>query len=555
MGNEEIIESEDSFPREATKEEIENLTHEPDDIPVTAWLLTFTGAASQLARFGCTVAWQNYLQNPRGNPHLPGALGLGESTATIIQNAFLFFQYLTPLPLGLISDAWLGRYRIMVISLAFLVVGYTLLFTTSLPAALNHGTGLGGIIGTIFLIGIGHGGMSAVMYAFIGDQIPETRPIVKRNKRGELVVTDRKLSIQYVFNGYYWMANIASLSSIPTTFMEKYIDFWAAYLLPTALLIVAVIPVIFWNKKLVKPLPQGNILPQAGRVVLIACRSGFKLSAADPDYQKVHHDRTVPWTASFVGEISRGLRACRVIVCFVIFWLCYNQTNNNIISQAGQMEQQGISNDTIQALNPIFCILLGPVIQKGLFPFLRRRKIAFGPIRRMAVALIFIAAGIAYAAGLQQLIYSKGPCFDHPLECPAAVTVGEGNPARPNEVSIWLQTPLHFLLAVGEILGIVSLNEFTYAEAPTNMKAVVLAFQQLAAAVGAALGAALGPVSKNPQLVILYACLAGTMAISAVLFWLVFRRYDAVFEKTQHEDASDNNESSSDVEGGRSSNT
>jgi dipeptide/tripeptide permease len=52
-----------------------------------------------------------------------------------------------------------------------------------------------------------------------------------------------------------------------------------------------------------------------------------------------------------VGEIRRKLKACRVLGFFVIFWLCYNQTTNNNISQAGQEFQKGISNDTIQAFN------------------------------------------------------------------------------------------------------------------------------------------------------------------------------------------------------------
>ncbi|KAF1952408.1 hypothetical protein CC80DRAFT_495451 [Byssothecium circinans] len=70
--------NESSLPRKATTEEIQTLIHEVDDIPLTAWLLTFTGAVSQLARYGITVAWQNYFQNPRDGV-IPGALGLGQA--------------------------------------------------------------------------------------------------------------------------------------------------------------------------------------------------------------------------------------------------------------------------------------------------------------------------------------------------------------------------------------------------------------------------------------------------------------------------------------------
>jgi POT family proton-dependent oligopeptide transporter len=242
--------------------------------------------------------------------------------------------------------------------------------------------------------------------------------------------------------------------------------------------------------------PQGNVLPHAGQILLIACRSRMHLSAAEPDVQAAHHNKAVPWSSSFVGEVRRGLKACRVLAFFVIFWLCYNQTTNNIISQAGQMVQKGISNDTIQAFNPLACIIMGPLIQSVAFPFLQRRKIPLGPILRMSLAFFFIACGIAYAAGLQHLIYSRGPCFQLPLECPDA---RRGSVNQPNHISVWLQTPLHFLLAVGEILGLVALNEFTYSESPTDMKAVLQAFQILSAAAGSALGIALGPVSRNPN--------------------------------------------------------
>jgi POT family proton-dependent oligopeptide transporter len=54
----EKIDNIDSVVRDATPQEILELLHEPSDIPVTAWLLAFTGAAAQLARYGITVVWR-----------------------------------------------------------------------------------------------------------------------------------------------------------------------------------------------------------------------------------------------------------------------------------------------------------------------------------------------------------------------------------------------------------------------------------------------------------------------------------------------------------------
>lgn len=59
------------------------------------------------------------MQNLPGDPRLPGVLGLGQSRATTISNAFLVFGYLTPLPLAIVSDAWIGKYKTLILSLRY----------------------------------------------------------------------------------------------------------------------------------------------------------------------------------------------------------------------------------------------------------------------------------------------------------------------------------------------------------------------------------------------------------------------------------------------------
>lgn len=44
---------------------------------------------------------------------MPGALGLGQSKATIIVNVVMISVYLTPIPGAILSDKY-GRYKMMV---------------------------------------------------------------------------------------------------------------------------------------------------------------------------------------------------------------------------------------------------------------------------------------------------------------------------------------------------------------------------------------------------------------------------------------------------------
>lgn len=206
---------------------------------------------------------------------------------------------------------------------------------------------------------------------------------------------------------------------------------------------------------------------------------------------------------------------------------------NNLISQAGQMDLRGVPNDMIPAMAGVACVVFGPPIQ-ALYGFLARRRLPFGPIARISTAFLLCAAGMAYAAGLQKLIYATGPCYDAPLACPAASSPdspgsrSSSPPPRPNAVNVWLQLPVYVALAVAEIFGLVTASEYAYGKAPRGMRSVVQATVQLSACAGALLGIAVGPAARDPHLVAVYAALAGVMALCAAAFWCVFRRYDGV---------------------------
>jgi hypothetical protein len=51
-------------------------------------------------------------------------------------------------------------------------------------------------------------------------------------------------------NKSFRMVNIGSLALIPTTLIERHVDFWAAFLLPFGIMVAAIVPVIVWHKRL-----------------------------------------------------------------------------------------------------------------------------------------------------------------------------------------------------------------------------------------------------------------------------------------------------------------
>ncbi|DAA72886.1 TPA_exp: hypothetical protein A8136_5330 [Trichophyton benhamiae CBS 112371] len=362
------------------------------------------------------------------------------------------------------------------------------LFVTSLPYVTNDSIKIAGLVISMVFLGLGTGGVRATVSPFIGDQYTVLTPQLVVTKQGKSFVTDRTLTLQYIYNVFYWFTNIASLSLIASTYLEKEVGFWAAYLLPLSTVWMLIPLMLFWQKE---------------------------FDAAKPAYQAATYGREVEWTDQFVSEMKKGLIACKVI-----------QLTNNLISQAGQTRLGGIPNDTIQALNSIACVLLGPLIQKILYPALQRYGIAFKPIARMTSAFVIMSTAMAFTAGLQKLIYTRGPCYDQPLSCP------DSKDGRiPNDISVWTQTPVYFLLAGAEILGFATLSEYSYSKSPQDMRSLVQALRQVTAGIGSAVGIATSPLAANPRILYLYTGLAVVMIVTAPVFWLIFRGYDKIDEE------------------------
>jgi POT family proton-dependent oligopeptide transporter len=131
--------------------------------------------AERAAYYGVFGPFQNYIQNPyKSASGLPGALGLGQSTATQLTNFFTFFCYATPI-FGLyssfrlksveqkvltsrkgaiVADSYLGKVKTIICFAAVYMLGLVILFMTSLPVSIENGYAFGGLMTAMILIGL-----------------------------------------------------------------------------------------------------------------------------------------------------------------------------------------------------------------------------------------------------------------------------------------------------------------------------------------------------------------------------------------------------------------
>lgn len=194
------------------------------------------------------------------------------------------------------------------------------------------------------------------------------------------------------------------------------------------------------------------------------------------------------------------------------------------------MVTYGIPNDMIKVAGAIAGIIVAPIIQKGLYPFLTKRRISFGPIARMTVGFLVLAVAMAYTTGIQKLIYSTGPCYDNPLGCAAA-----NDRTIPNQVSVFLQLPIYFGGALAEVFCFTTGTEYAYNKAPKSMKTLVQAIWLGMGGLGALIALAFTPLTRDPHLVTMYAILTGLLGASGVLLYIIFRRLDKMKVKEDAE--------------------
>ncbi|KAJ2705300.1 peptide transporter ptr2 [Coemansia sp. IMI 203386] len=524
--------------RWATEEDMNVLRRVGDRIPSAAIFIVLTELAERFTYYGISGPFQNYIQNGYKQPNSnPGAINGGQNMATGLGNFFQFWCYLTPILGAIIADQWLGKYKTILIFSIIYIVGDLVLTLTSIPASIRSGGALPGVIIAMITIGLGTGGIKSNVSPMVAEQYGRYRPFVRKLKNGKEVLVDRELTVQSIFNWFYWSINVGGLSAIATTELEANVDFWPAYLLPTLMFVMCI--VVFWlgRKKYVVTKPNGSIVIKAYRTISTAIRNKRKAKKENQlivdengkklpwiDYAKPSYDASgsiVQWDDKFVDELRIAIRSCKIFLCYPIFWLCYGQMTNNMVSQSGQMNTGPVPNDIMQNIDPLCIILLIPIFDLLVYPGFRRCGMELRPVTRITIGFLLMALSMAYAAILQHFIYTKGPYKTH------AGDEGYGF----NDISAAIQVPAYVLMAIAEIFASVTGLEYAYKRAPESMKSIVMSIFLLTNAGGSILAFAFNPISSNPHLVKNFAIVSGLMGAFTVLFVVCFRHYDQVDEE------------------------
>ncbi|ORY05075.1 POT family-domain-containing protein [Clohesyomyces aquaticus] len=503
-----------------TEEEKKTLRHVGEPLPKAAFLVAVVELCERFTYYGASGIFQNYVQRPLDGSEGRGALGMGHKGATGLTTFFQFWCYVTPIFGAIIADQYLGKYNTILLFCVVYMVGLLILTATSVPSALAHGAGLGGFVTAVIVIGLGTGGIKSNVAPLIADQYKRRQMAISVDKKtGERVIIDPAITIQRIYMVFYFCINVGSLALLPTPYMERDVGFWSAYLLCLCVFFVGTLVLVLGRRVYIVRPPQGSVITDAFRVMWLMTKNR-KMDAAKPSYQaSVGGTPTTRWDDHFVEEVKRALVACKVFCFYPIYWVVYGNFSNNFVTQAGQMRGHGIPNDLMQNFDPIAIIVFLPLMDRFLYPALRKARIPFPPINRIVLGFWVASLAMVYAAIIQKKIYTSGPCFESPL-CDASKDAS--GVAQGNNIHIAAQTGAYMLIGISEIFASVTGLEYAYTKAPPNMKSFVQSMFLLTNAFGSAISEALNPVLYDPAILWMFVGLAAASFISGCLIWILF---------------------------------
>ncbi|EHK20220.1 uncharacterized protein TRIVIDRAFT_90008 [Trichoderma virens Gv29-8] len=525
-----------------TDEEFATLRRVPGKIPTVAYLLCVVEFCERASYYGCAQIWTNYINRPLpkggngygspapGSQATQGALGLGEQIANATTQSFSLLAYCLPLIVGYLADTRFGRFPMIFWGVIICGVGHVLIVAGGAKTLIDNGTAKIPFFIGVYILAIGAAMFKPNVTPLLLDQMKSHVPRVKTLKSGERVIEDPEHSAERVMLWFYLLINIGGFMSTATSYSARYVGWWLAFLLPLLLYLPLPLLLIWLKPRLVLHQPGGSDLPNVFRVIGHGLANGgiFRIGRkgwwdnAKPSVRAAKGlSAETRYSDQFVTDVQRTMQATGMFCFFPVqFW-----NDNGIGSSANflgtMLTGNGVPNDVIGNFNSLSIILLGPILNYGLYPLLRKSKIHYGPVARITTGFFLSTlAGVGYAV-LTYKAYQTSPCGWYGSSDPKCVDNGLVSP-----ISLWWEAIPYALGGFSELFINVPAYGIAYSRAPANMRGLVSAINLFNTGFAYIINLATTAAIVDPYLVWDFGGPAILGGVVTVGFWFVFRHID-----------------------------
>lgn len=453
------------------------------------------------------------------------------------QTALLFLgasYVLAPLG-GWLADAYLGRYWTILASLLLYLVAACMLPATAsddirpylcgampeidiIQRSCNSSSGCDDqphshycapIMYTgLLLLALGISSVKANVTSFGADQVTDRGPEATRR----------------FFNWFYWCINIgAILALLLVAFIQQNVNFLIGYAIPAISVALALLIFLLAAPYFITKPPTGTRLPAMVRASLVSC---WRSRRGTPDQTTHNGVGDLPPVVGDPGDRTAEDEAHRseakasvkvlskimpVLLSLIPYWMVYFQmqstyflqglhlrlpnlfTTQNTSSSSSKDASYRIPEAWLLMANVIVLLVLIPLKDRFIDPFLMRRNLFPSALKRMALGMFFGLTSV-FVAGIletERLLYvQQGLVVNQ--------TIGR-DVYFAASLPIWWQIPQYLLIGISEIFASIPGLEFAYSEAPKSMQAVIMGLFFCISGVGSLLGSGLLSLLSLPS--------------------------------------------------------
>ncbi|KZO91330.1 hypothetical protein CALVIDRAFT_602345 [Calocera viscosa TUFC12733] len=538
-----------------TEEEKKTLQKIAGPVPWSAYIVCVFEFANMASYYGALAIFSNFIQRPlplggngAGAPPVKtqetaGALGMGLVALNGITT--MFRSATIPIGGGILGNMKYGRLKIIWMGTIAGFAGQILLVIASIPSVIQAGHGLAPFLIGVLVLSFANGFIKPKFVRFsipsfsqfpigsdivpmIADQSTVKTQRIRVLPSDERVIEDPAITVQKLLHLYYWAINLGDFVTLGTSYAEKKVGFWLAFLIPAILYLIMPVCMIWVRRRLIIYPPKGSDMLNAIKVVKTVVSKGgvtgvFKggdqfWDNAKPSVSSDPAASRWSWTDKFVDDLHTLVRACRVFLFLPIWYIADGGLNSALNSMASTMVTDGMPNDLLSTFNPISTCVSIPIYTYLLFPALRKMGINFSPVKRISTGLLIGVLVNIISAILQWKIYQTSPCGYYATNCE------DGTGVAP--ISVWAIMPIYWLQPMGGILVSVSAYELAYDLTPPHMKGVVISVVFLMGAFSSAIVEICSPAFKDPTLIYPYVGVGAACLIASFCVWFFFHNLD-----------------------------
>ncbi|PVU86383.1 hypothetical protein BB559_006532 [Furculomyces boomerangus] len=476
-----------------------------EKLPISAWLVVATELCERFSYYGSSLMFTEYLREQ---------LKVKKARSVSIVRGFIFFSYFNTLLGAFISDQWLGKYKTISIFACWYFTGTVLLAISALKS-FSTSTGLAlFIVSTYVFISFGTGGIKSNVSAFVAEQVK----VGYRPTSTPGVYIDSRATTERAYRYFYWAINVGALVGMSVTpQVAKNVNYFSAYIIPAGLMLMCLIVFIPGYKLYTHKKPSGSVFGKIYRCMKYAKHNKNPESVHWLDPSKGLKD--AEWDDVFVDGLKRSIRACKVFLFYPVYWALYNNMNDNFINQGMQMQRPSwLKASQLNVLNSGVLVVLIPLFDYFLFPFLVKRGIYLGPIKRITIGFVIVCVTFAYVSIIQKKVYNTKPYFDF---------TGPNVPTLAiNDISVWWQVPAYLGIGISEIFASITGLEYAFSQAPNELKSALSALFLFTNAGGSLIGLILSIWSGDPAVLYTFIAQSILLFVVTVIFWFCFKHYD-----------------------------